>query len=466
LAQDGQNCCATTVPNCNFGLRPNNGLRIFMQSLRKGCRIWAILAAFAWILHSPRVAAEPLGNRISQEAYLWQRAWNDPVRRAVAAHSDQFKRIVVLNAEVTWLGNQPHLIRVPLDYAALRSARCPMGLALRIGPYRGPFASTGEPVNSLIQLALTLLRDAGTNELRVTELQIDFDCADSKLSGYRAWVEAIRGNVSPTPVTITVLPSWLPQAGFKELVAATDGFVLQVHSLARPQSIDTRFSLCDPVAAQRAVERAGQFGVAFRVALPTYGYLVAFDRDGKFIGLSAEGPSRSWPESVQTREVRADPRELAQLVGHWSTNRPAMLNGVIWYRLPIEADVLNWPWPTLAAAMNGREPRASWRAQATAREAGSVDIELVNDGEGDLPIPAAVIVRWHEGRLVAGDGLQGFELFEEVTPTSVRFEAAQVSGSARLPPGHRCLIGWLRLSKNQEVRIEIPKSELSDPRVP
>src|SRR4029077_10218524 len=122
-----------------------------------------------------------------------------------------------------------------------------------------------------------------------------------------------------------------------------------VHSLERPRSLNSPFTLCDPAAARRAVERAADFGIPFRVALPTYGYRIAFDAAGRFVGLSAEGPARSWPTGVQEREVRADPIQLAQLTQFWTTNHPPAMRGLIWYRLLITNDILNWRWPTLSA---------------------------------------------------------------------------------------------------------------------
>jgi len=54
-----------------------------------------------------------------------------------------------------------------------------------------------------------LLAEAKTNQLKVRGLQIDFDCAESKLESYRVWIEALRQHISPAPLTITALPSWL-----------------------------------------------------------------------------------------------------------------------------------------------------------------------------------------------------------------------------------------------------------------
>ena len=414
---------------------------------------WLCAGALTTVLLSAKVTAET-NALLKQEVYIWQRTWSAAVRDSLARHASPFSRLVALNAEVTWKEKRPRIIRVAVDWAALRAARQPIGLALRIGAFPGPFDSNGEVTTWLVDQASSLIAEGQANQLQAGELQIDFDCAESKLDGYRVWVEAIRRKIAPVPVTITVLPSWLNQASFKPLISATDGYVLQVHSFQRPMDADAPFTLCDPVAARRAVERAGQLGVPFRVALPTYGYVMAFDRSGRFVGLSAEGPSQSWPEGVQLREVRADPVALARLVRTWTTNRPVMLEGIIWYRFPVSEDILNWRWPTLSAVLAGRPPRETVRAEIRRPRPALVEVSLVNDGEADGVAFPTVEVRWPKARLVAGDGLRGFELVE-AEPTAAQFR--RNSGRDRLSPGERWEIGWLRLDKDVEPQVEIKK---------
>jgi hypothetical protein len=388
---------------------------------------------------------------------VWQRAWNEPVVEAISRHGADFNRLAVLKAEVSWKDKQPELIRVPVDYPALAHCGRPVGLALRIGPYAGPFASTNQTGVYLIDLAASILAEAVSNRVHACELQIDFDCADSKLAGYRVWVQAIRRRVAPVPVVITALPSWLNQATFASLVAAADGYVLQVHSLEAPRNASAPFTLCDPAAARRAVERAGSFGIPFRVALPTYGYTVAFDKVGGFVGLSAEGSARNWPEGAQLREVRTDPVEMGQLIRGWTTNRPSLMQGVIWFRLPTSADTLNLRWPALASIMAGRSPRESLRVDQRRVEAKLVEISLANDGELDISSRLAIEVRWSPQsgtRLVAGDGLRGFELLD-AGASSVKFQTQ--SQPCRLPAGEKQVIGWLRLSDEREVTVECKK---------
>ncbi|HEX3628724.1 MAG TPA: DUF3142 domain-containing protein [Verrucomicrobiae bacterium] len=284
------------------------------------------------------------------------------------------------------------------------------------------------------------------------ELQVDFDCAQSKLDGYRLWISTIRRAITPVPVVITVLPSWLNESSFPNLIASADGYVLQVHSLEAPKSADAPFTLCDPAAARRAVERAGEWNVPFRVALPTYGYVIAFNHNGKFAGLSADGPRKDWPADYKLREVRTDAAAMAKLVQFLGTNHPASMQGIIWYRLPVADDNLNLRWPTLGAMMTGRVPREQVHAAARRVEPGLVEISLINDGELGLSSRLAVEVTWTNARLVAGDGIAGFNL-ADAGPGSAKFQMDD--NPFRLPAGERRIIGWLRLNEDREVKVEL-----------
>jgi hypothetical protein len=267
-------------------------------------------------------------------------------------------------------------------------------------------------------------------------------------------VQAIRKRVAPLPVTITALPSWLDASAFKRLAAVATNYVLQVHSLERPTDIHAPFTLCDPRAAKRAVQRAGRIGVPFRVALPTYAYVIGFDAVGKFLGLSAEGPRRNWPPGAQLREIRSDPLAMAALVQSWTTSRPTLMRGVIWYRLPVAVDNFNWRWPTLGAMLAARSPREALRVEPRRVEPGLMEVSLVNNGELDISSRLAVEVRWSDARLIAGDGLRDFELAEQ-SASAARFQTK--SNSTRLPAGGSLRLGWLRFDRDCEVRCELKK---------
>jgi hypothetical protein len=468
-----------------------------------------VAAGLVWFRGAPHVSGP-----VRHEVYVWQRAWTQPVRDAVAQHATNFAEIVALKAEISWKEDKrPQLTRVAVDCETLKAItrfgradlpvgpdapqRVPtVGIALRIGPYAGPFtpasdfglrgqaqrdpalasalpgtnsAKAPSPLRSagavqdasvtdyLCDVAARIVNEARTNGVALAELQIDFDCAESKLDGYRVWVEAIQRRVAPLPVTITALPSWLDSRAFKRLAAVATNYVLQVHSVERPKSFDALpqwAGLCDPRAARRAVERAGRIGIPFRVALPTYGYTLAFDAGGKFISLSAEGPRPNWPTNAQLREVYSDPIELAGLVQQWTASRPAALRGVIWYRLPTIVDNFNWRWPTLSAILASRVPQEKFRVNTRRVESGLVEISLANEGELDISSRLAVEVRWSSARLVAGDALRDFELADR-SLSAARFQTRSQPG--RIRAGETRVVGWLRFDRDCEVRCELKK---------
>ena len=450
---------------------------------RRAALLWPWLIVVATVIAVWFLAARSgphVSGPLRQEIYVWQHAWTEPVRIAVEQHGTNFSALDVLRAEVSWKDKKPQATRVAVDYATLAKTQRPIGIALRIGLYLGPFAGapvsaparspnpsnhaglesgvpsgSGEAVTSfLCDLAASLVANARTNRVNLSELQIDFDCAESKLDGYRVWVEAIQRRVAPLPVTITALPSWLNAGAFKRLAAVATNYVLQVHSVERPRSFAASFTLCDPRAARRAVERAGRIGVPFRVALPTYGYTFAFDASGKFLGLSAEGPRPNWPTNAQIRAVASDPIELAGLVRNWTASRPPAMCGVIWYRLPTSVDNFNWRWPTLGAILAGRVPREVLRVHTRRVGSGLVEISLANEGELDISSRLAVEVRWRNARLVAGDALRGFELADK-SLSAARIQNRSHPG--RIRTGEMLTLGWLRFDQDCEVQCELEK---------
>ncbi len=211
------------------------------------------------------------------------------------------------------------------------------------------------------------------------------------------------------------------------------------------------------------MERAARLGKPFRVALPTYGYRLAFNAQGRWAGLSAEDNSRNWPADHRIREVRSDPKLMADLVREWTANRPQTLCGVIWYRLPVEGDTLNWTWPTLAAVMAGDTPQPSLRSNTRRPQAGLVEVDLVNDGQADATGQVSVILRWNQARLVAADGLQGVDAVEQGSD-AIQFRTRRQFD--RIGPGERRFIGWLRLNPETEVTSEVRFDNHDDSKTP
>jgi len=397
---------------------------------------------------------------LPQEVYVWQRSWGPEVRHSLRQAPD-LARFVILAAEVDLSTDPPRVSRATYDAEALKAAGRPVGLAVRIGRFarRGGatrrFAEAPELTKSLTGLARRLVEDARSRGIEVQEFQLDYDCPDSRLDDYPILVRAVQKNVAPVPVTITALPTWLRhRRDLRSLLDAADGWVLQVHSFELPRRPDDEVELCDPAAARRAVEAAARFRKPFRVALPTYSYLIAFAPNGDLLGLSAEGPLPSWPRGVQVRVARSDPDALAGLLRAWTMDRPKELAGVIWYRLPVAGDRLNWPWPAFQAVRAGRLPRRDLQVQPRASEAGLVEIDLVNAGEADAGWPVIVKLSWTEGDLVTVDGLAGYQVLR-TGPREIRLERSTTPWDRPIRPGERRRVGWVRLAGAVEVRMSL-----------
>ena len=413
-----------------------------------------VLAATLWIVERPRRAAGPL----AQEAYVWQRSWGSEVRAALTRTSD-LSALVILAAEVELSASPPRVTRMAYDPATLRATGRPVGLAVRIGRFgrrahpAGRFEDDPELTRRLATLARRLVDEARAKGLEVAEFQLDYDCPESRLDDYPVLVHAVREALAPVPVTITALPAWLRHGGeMKALLRETDGWVLQVHSLEPPRRPDAPIELCDPRAARRAVEDAARFRVPFRVALPTYSYLIAFAPTGNLLGVSAEGPLPSWPRGVLVRTARSDPEEIAALVRDWTADRPAELSALIWYRLPVDGDRLNWSWPSFRAVRSGRPPRRDLQVRPRSPEPGLVEIGLANAGEAEEGWPFRIELEWGSGTLLASDGLAGYRIVR-TGPRALYLERQISPWDRLLLPGDHRTVAWLRFDGDVDVFV-------------
>ncbi len=391
---------------------------------------------------------------LPQEAYVWQRSWNPAVRASVRQASKDFSGLIVLAAEIDPRTQPPGVARVPLDAEALKGYGKGVGAALRIHTIPGLFADDPQTVSFLQGIVRSVAAEAKAKGITLSEIQIDYDCPESKIKDYRVLLTALREAAKPVRLTLTVLPTWLFwRHEFRTLVEAADGYVLQVHSLKPPEFVTHGdILLTEPETAKGVVKQAAGYGLPFRVALPTYSYQAAFDARGHLIGLLAEGPLLSFSEGSTVRTARSDPVALAGLVRDWTRERPKELKGILWYRLPVEGDRRNWTWPTLRAAMAGRVPRLDVRAAVRKPEPGLAEVDVVNQGEVEAPWPSPIRIRWQGDAPIAADGLTVYRIVSRSTSdiTLVR------SGAGFLRPGTRRPVAWLRFAKPTEVQVELP----------
>jgi hypothetical protein len=382
-----------------------------------------------------------------QRGYLWQREWPPEVASAFATASERLDGVVILGGEIAWDAGRPRFIRATVSWDVVARTGKPCGLALRVAPFNGTFDANDAAVRFIVATVASLLADAEHHGVAVAEFQLDFDCPQRKLAGYRLWVKAIAAAVRPRRFVITALPSWLEEAALPALLTEVDGYVLQVHSVPTRREAG-HDSLCDPQLARKWVRRAAGLGRPFAVALPTYRCLGGYDDAGKLLGVAMDSVQPAWPAGTRVLEFGADAEAIAALVRDWQAARPSAMNGLIWYRVPTERDTRNWRWPTLAAVMNGRVPRH----QVDVVQSGEnpIDVALVNNGEAEERLSAPVSVQWRGAGLAASDALPGWNV--RASADAAVFTPTSPDG-LRLSPGERRDIGWLRYDRTDALQF-------------
>jgi len=354
--------------------------------------------------------------------------------------------VVVLGAEINWTGSKADIVRPTIDWQAVKSSNSSCSIALRVAPFSVSDRGSDARIQSVMFVAKSLLEDADKNQVRLQELQLDFDCAQKDLTSYRDWLPLIRAVTRSTRLVITTLPSWLDEPAFAELIREVDGYVLQVHSV--PMKNGTTMSLCDPKSAQAWVEEAARLHVPFSVALPTYRCSAGYNKSGKLLGVAMDSVQPVWPPNTRVLEFSANPDDIATLVRRWQKSRPPELKELLWYRIPVATDTRNWQWTTLTAVMAGRKPLH--RLEVFQNGENPIDFSIANSGEADAEIDSVVTATWNGEKVVASDALPGWTL-DVQNGRAVFTSTAEI----RLPPGAKRQIGWLRYEQPVSVQVKL-----------
>lgn len=382
--------------------------------------------------------------------YVWQQSWTDDVVAAVA-ETRQFDRLYVLAAVLRLSpssGSRVEVVSIPP--AVLRSREGVIA-CVRIYPFNGNFAAEEvvDAVRDAAARAVNALRSGG---VVVEELHIDFDAAESQLDAYRGWLDRLRADHPALRLSITALPSWLDRTAFARIVRTVDTYVLQLHSLPKSSGPGGRLEVFDIESATGAVRAAARLRGDFRIALPTYGYELIYDAGGSLRHVVAEGPVPEMPTGGSMRRIRADPVQLSSFVRSLARERPRALEGIVWYRLPVASDRLNWNAKTLEVVRAGGIPRARLQPETRRTAPGLVEIDLVNLGDDEGPPPPLVEVTGRSP-IVAADAVNGF-VFQRAGHDVVHFRPS-TGIIPPLAPGERRTLGWVRLHGDTEVAAHV-----------
>ena len=385
-------------------------------------------------------AEKKVSGPLRQRGYLWQREWTPAVIDAIGETEKRMNGVVLLGAEVSFARKNSEIVKASIDWEAVRRQTSRCSVALRVAPFAGPFRSDDDVGRTIVDLAKQFLTDARAHDVEIEEFQLDFDCAQKNLDGYRAWLRMLRATIHPVRFVITALPAWLDDSNFTRLVRETDGYVLQVHSV--PISSGSGTTLCDTRSARQWVKKAAKLRTAFSVALPTYRCAAGYGPDGKLLSVAMDSVQPSWPPGTRVLEFGANADEIAALVKDWQQARPPELRELIWYRVPIASDTRNWRWATLSAVMAGRLPEH--KINIVQEGENPVDLSIFNAGEADEQLRANVTVTWNGTELTAADALSGWNVRSE--NGRAVFNVTALRG-LRLPPGSTRKIGWLRFER-------------------
>ncbi len=376
-----------------------------------------------------------------QQAYIWQRSWGADVADSLSQSRSRLQELTVLAAELV-PDDRSRDIRVALDVELLKQSKLPLRLSVRI-QHRPP--EDPDWLFSLLHEELPRLwQQAEAQGLQLRGLEIDYDCPTSNLERYAAALRRFRARHS-IPLSITTLPTWMSRReAFAALVHLCEDYVLQVHSVERPQGPQQRVAICDPDKAMAWIQQASELRKNFRVALPTYGVRVGFDPEGRLAELLGESGELTRRRGWSYQELRAEPKEMSDLVQRLQAHPPEGFQGLIWFRLPVGEERFNWDLQTWFAVMEGQGLTESWQVELTQHADGLIELQALQTSPLAQPAPRVLRLHWQgASEALAWDGQRQYRCRPE-GDQMLLWEWSEQQERPLLPQGTRWTLGWLR----------------------
>lgn len=366
-----------------------------------------------------RTTAEPLPH----DAYVWQRVWTPAVTSAAAQSADIVRSWRILLAEGDRSGRWT-MVSVP--WADVLATGRPV-----IGVIRIDGRLDEDRMTALLDRVVATVSAPKTLQ-SIMGVEIDYDCPTSKLATYAKFLAALRARLpSSIALSITALPTWLSSPALGRLATDLNEVVLQVHAVEDP-----RRGLFDPDQAERWVREFGRrIGRPFRVALPAYDVRVTWRGNGRLASVESEVPLLAGPGGEL---LDARPEAVLGLLHALQRSAPAGLIGVVWFRLPTDADSRAWSLETWRAVVTDRLAPAHVSASLVPAEQPDLwNVVLSNDGAMDAQLPSQVRL---DPACQAADGANGFKLTAD-------HRALESNGNGRLRAQTKRTIGWARCAQ-------------------
>ena len=140
------------------------------------------------------------------------------------------------------------------------------------------------------------------------------------------------------------------------------------------------------------------------------------------------------------------------LVADWRAHASPLMHAIIWYRLPVSGDRLNWSARLLTQVAAGATLKRGWVAAVRPNQEGHCEIVLQQKGEAPDDLPREVLVSWQGGEAEGCDGLRGYKVTKQA-PGSLTLRLEQPARFGRVQPEQQIVAGWLRLPEGAEVKM-------------
>ena len=287
------------------------------------------------------------------------------------------------------------------------------------------------PITVLQQKLLTLLQLWQQQGVKVTQLELDYDCASSQLGAYAAWLKDLRQLLPPSlTLSITALPDWLGKPGWSELQQQADQLTLQVHSVVSPQQGLFQAEL----AKSWAQQMAAQAQKPFYIAVPSYHSALLKQGDGWLV--ESEQPLQS---QAKRQELWLDAQQVQDFSLWLQQQHWPLLQGLVWFRLPLPSDKRSWSYAQLQAVSSGHTLTADLKISLQGE---APQFEVVAENQGFVAVALPAQINLAGGLCSAADAVSGYKLNFSKDKNQLQFVLSEAE--AMLQPRQRLVLGWAR----------------------
>ncbi len=367
-------------------------------------------------------ALAAVSSKVPYATYIWQRVHSAELLDVIAAEQTHFTEFRFLALQQA---NDGRWVTMTPNWSVLAKLVKPTRIMIPVVRLPG-----SKPLTDLIDLKsqIAILQSSWQSAgMKLTRIEIDFDCAESQLGIYRSTLTELKAHLAKQSIKIdiTALPSWLRNEEFKKILALVDRVTLQVHSVQVPSK-----GLFDARKAEFWIRSMDAISSKpFDVALPAYGAKLLLDSKGKVIAVEHEVDLMQ--TAAQRIDLQTDPRAVQALLEAMKKSPPKNLAQWIWFRLPLDSDLRAWKMLTLRAVMQGVQLQAAREIQSLPNGTGGFDVHVKSTGNVPTSVPLRIALPVN----CSGEGIADYQY---------KSGAFITRATRELRPGESLVAGWMR----------------------